>query len=149
MCWVAEQGFDSDARAPSVARQFASSALLQLVSPEGDCPPIDDAELVISELVTNSVRSGAGTVHLAVRLHHGALEVDVADDGPGWPRLVRAGERDTNGRGLVLVDALAQHWQAERIDSGGKRVRVTIAVPADFTRSLECDRPRSAGIDRG
>lgn len=102
---------------------------------------IDDAELVVSELVTNAVRAGARTVQVALDLHRGVLELDVTDDGPGWPRLVRPGERDPRGRGLVLVDALADRWRAKRVDSGGKRVGVTIAVPAQLTRSVPCDRP--------
>jgi len=139
---------DSDARAPGVARQFVSSSL-RLVAPVRHAEKIEDAELVVSELVTNAVRSGAATVHLALRVHHGALEVDVFDDGPGWPQLVRAGEQDAHGRGLVLVDALAECWQAEQIDSGGKRVRVMIAVPAEFTRSLQCERPWTGVTRRG
>jgi len=92
--------------------------------------------------------AGAGTVRVALRLHHGELEVAVADDGPGWPTLMRPGEHDAHGRGLVMVDALAESWRTERIDSGGKRVRVTIAVADEFTRSLRCDRPRAGAAER-
>lgn len=145
MCWAAERGFDSATRTPSAARQFVCSQLRGPLGPGRAAEVIDDAELVVSELVTNAVRAGADTVHVALRLHHGELELDVTDDGPGWPRLVEPGERDPRGRGLVLVDALADRWRAQRVESGGKRVSVAIAVPADCTRSLPCDRPR-AGV---
>jgi len=148
VCWAAERDFPSEARTPGAARQFLSSQLLRLLAPLRDAEAIHDAELVVSELVTNAVRAGAGTVRVALRLHHGELEVAVADDGPGWPTLMRPGEQDAHGRGLVLVDALAESWRTERIDSGGKRVRVTIAVADEFTRSLRCDRPRSGAAER-
>ncbi|PZS35967.1 MAG: hypothetical protein DLM58_02735 [Pseudonocardiales bacterium] len=62
---------------------------------------------------------------------------------------MRPSAQDAHGRGLVLVDALAQQWQAEPIENGGKTVRVTLVVPADITSSLECRRPRPdlAGLE--
>jgi anti-sigma regulatory factor (Ser/Thr protein kinase) len=149
VCWATERGFESEARTPSAARQFVASTLQRLLSPMAATEAIADAELVVSELVTNSVRSGAATVRVAVELHHGALEIGVTDDGPGWPTLVRPDADAAHGRGLVLVDALADRWQAEPIETGGKRVRVTLAVPAELTRSLQCHRPRADAAERG
>lgn len=147
MCWAAERSFASDARTPGAARQFVSSQLPDLLGPLDELDLAADAELVVSELVTNAVQAGAETVDVGLRLHHGELEIEVADDGPGWPLLVRPGEQEAHGRGLVLVDALAHRWRTERIESGGKRVLVTIAVPPELTRGLRCDRP-SAGAQR-
>jgi anti-sigma regulatory factor (Ser/Thr protein kinase) len=143
VCWATERGFDSEARTPSAARQFVGSALLRLLPPLGETEAIADAELVVSELVTNSVRSGAATVRVALELHHGELEVNVADDGPGWPTLVRRDAHEAHGRGLVLVDALAERWHAEPIETGGKRVRVMLAVPQEVTLALLCNRRRA------
>jgi len=141
VCWAVERGFDSDTRTPRAARQFVGSQLRGLLAPVGNAEAIDDAELLASELVTNAVHAGAGTVHVALELHHGELELNVTDDAPGWPTLIRPGGQDPHGRGLVLVDALADRWRAGRIDSGDKQVCVTIAVPAELTQSLSCDRP--------
>jgi anti-sigma regulatory factor (Ser/Thr protein kinase) len=148
VCWATERGFDTEARAPSVARQFVGSSLLGLLPPLGETETIADAELVVSELVTNAVRSGAATVRVMVELHHGELKLDVADDGPGWPTLARPDARVAHGRGLVLVDALADRWRAEPIATGGKRVRVTLALPSEVTRSVQCRRPRADLADR-
>ncbi|MDQ2750584.1 MAG: ATP-binding protein [Actinomycetota bacterium] len=141
MCWAIERGFASEARAPSAARHFVGTALVGLLAPLGQTDTLADAELVVSELVTNSVRSGAAAVRVGVELHHGELELDVADDGPGWPTLASVDMHQANGRGLILVDALADHWQVEPIESGGKRVRVVLAVAAELTTLLHCRRP--------
>jgi anti-sigma regulatory factor (Ser/Thr protein kinase) len=148
VCWAAERGFDSNARAPSAARRWAGSSLRRAVAAPRDAEPVADAELVVSELVTNAIRSGAGSIRVSLQLHQGELEVDVADNGPGWPRLVRPGEQDAHGRGLILVDALADRWRSEPVDGGGKHVLVTIAVPAEFTRSLPCDRRSEGDAER-
>jgi two-component sensor histidine kinase len=144
VCWATEQGFEGEARTPSAAREFVGSSLLRLLPSLGETEAIADVELVISELVTNAVRSGAATVRVLLELHHGELDLDVADDGPGWPTLLRPDAHRAHGRGLVLVDALAARWQAELIDTGGKRVRVTLPVPPEITQMLPCER---AGTD--
>lgn len=87
----------------------------------------EDAELVVSELVTNAVRaSGPGGRQVAVRVvwaDEGAVRVEVGDSGAGRPvpRVpVRGAE---GGYGLVLVEALAQRWGTERRPGGaGKTV---------------------------
>lgn len=148
MCWTAERSFVGGARMPSAARHFVGTQLAQALGPVGDAEVIYDAELLVSELATNAVRCGAASVHVALQLHRGELEVEVTDDGAGWPKLVRPGEHDPHGRGLILIDSLADRWRAERIDSTRKRVCVTIVVPADYTRSLDCDRPEARALER-
>lgn len=149
MCWSAQQEFDSDAQTPSAARRFVVAQLPNVLTAELAAALIGDVELVVSELVTNSVRAGAGSVLVGVQVHHGEVALDVDDDAPGWPRLGHPGERETSGRGLLLVDALADHWLAEPKDGGGKRVRVTMVIPAQMTRTLTCDRPTQEAATPG
>ena len=81
-----------------------------------DC--LDDATLMISELVNNSVEhGGAGPdsfLTLAIDVSDGVLNVEVGDSGPGFvPPASLAFEDDlevTSGRGLRIVAALADHW---------------------------------------
>jgi anti-sigma regulatory factor (Ser/Thr protein kinase) len=143
VCWAAEQSFSSEAATPSVARTFVHSQLQGLFGPSLRGGRFDDAALVISELTTNAVRAGADVVLVGLRVHHGELELNVTDDGPGWPAMMRADPRDAHGRGLVLVDAVADTWRAESVDTGGKRVVVTLAVPEEWTESVSCDRART------
>jgi anti-sigma regulatory factor (Ser/Thr protein kinase) len=146
MCWAAEQSFGSAVGTPGVARTFVSCQLRGLFGPSLRGGRFDDAELLVSELTTNAVRAGAATVRVSVRVHRGELELDVADDGPGWPARVRAGSHDPHGRGLMLVDAIADTWRAERVDTGGKRVVVTLEVPPEWTESVCCDRVRTSMV---
>ena len=75
-----------------------------------------DARLVLGELVSNSVRhAGSGSdqqIELALASSASALQVDVTDHGRGFdPAAARSRDVDrVHGRGLLLVDALADDW---------------------------------------
>ncbi|MEU6145069.1 ATP-binding protein [Streptomyces sp. NPDC047081] len=71
----------------------------------------DDATLVVSELVTNAIEHGRGkSVGLKVRLFAQELRIEVTDGTPTPARLRTAGLGEENGRGLVLVAAVAKEW---------------------------------------
>jgi two-component sensor histidine kinase len=78
----------------------------------------DVAELVVSELVTNAVRYGAGAVTLQLSRHHDGVVVEVGDEGAGTPRRRRSGADDEGGRGLLLVGALAAGWGVRQAGAG-------------------------------
>jgi anti-sigma regulatory factor (Ser/Thr protein kinase) len=84
-------------------------------------PCADDALLLVSELVTNSlVHSGSavagGEVTVTVAARGERVRVEVADRcGDGVPVLLPAADREAEGsRGILLVDALAARWGYER-----------------------------------
>lgn len=80
----------------------------------------DTAELLTSELVTNALRhTDGGAVLTATLSSAGAarsgrgsrrLRVEVCDFLPHHPRLRAPGDQVTSGRGLLLVQALADAW---------------------------------------
>ncbi|MFE6064620.1 SpoIIE family protein phosphatase [Streptomyces sp. NPDC056431] len=70
---------------------------------------IDDTALVISELVTNSVRYAKGPIQLRL-IHDGTLACEVTDDSSASPHLRRALDTDENGRGLFITAHLTQRW---------------------------------------
>ena len=79
---------------------------------------LDDARLIVSELVTNAVRHGSlgGPVDLVVRWNGQTMRLEVHSIGrfrppPGHRR---HGALDDHGWGLVLVDALADRWGVDR-----------------------------------
>jgi anti-sigma regulatory factor (Ser/Thr protein kinase) len=96
---------DIPGTAASVAlgRRFVDSVLdeLDLVSRR------DEVVLMASELLTNSVLHGRGSVGLVVTWLAPFLEVAVTDQGSGMGRRTAPGTFSTSGRGLHLVEQLA------------------------------------------
>lgn len=86
-----------------------------------------DAELVVSELVTNATRASERRCRMSLRMDAGELVVEVRDDGPGLPRLRPPSETAESGRGIALVHALAERWSVRPDRRGGKTVRAVFA----------------------
>lgn len=84
----------------------------------------DSAELIASELVTNSVTyAGAGVSWVTVSVYVGEVRVrlEVWDQSPAEPVRRDAG-LDENGRGLEIIEALCTRWGCQWPDVGGKSV---------------------------
>lgn len=75
----------------------------------------DDVEMVLSELVTNSVRhgNGSGEISVEVGVSDATIRVQVTDQGPCFAKEDPRGE----GMGLTIVDKIAERWGVER-DTG-------------------------------
>lgn len=86
---------------------------------------LDEAVLLVSELVTNSVTHsdsrGDGQVTLAVSQCGEMIHVEVVDAGSEAEPRVREDPSAEDGRGLFLVDAISSRWGAHR-DEGGRVV---------------------------
>ncbi|MEU5728882.1 MULTISPECIES: ATP-binding protein [Streptomyces] len=93
------------------------------------------AELVLSELVTNAMRVRVPRdrlvgVRIAWLREDGLLRLEVSDAGEGKPEVRAPGEDETGGRGLMLVEALADRWGFEQRTCGiGKTVWAELEVP--------------------
>lgn len=69
------------------------------------------AVLLAGELVTNALRYGAQPMRMVLKQEGLSLRVEVHDARGGEPpRLRRAAPESTNGRGMMIVDALAARW---------------------------------------
>jgi len=83
---------------------------------------LGDVLLVVSELVTNAVVHAVGTaVDLTVSLVDGVVRIEVVDRSTVMPERQALNHDGTNGRGLLLIDAVAETWGAE-LSPTGKRV---------------------------
>jgi anti-sigma regulatory factor (Ser/Thr protein kinase) len=117
-----------DAQAPGAARVVVADCLGDRVA----ASVFHDAQLLVSELVTNSVRhSGmpAGSeVIVSVDLTPGMVRLDVEDPGHAGTVALRAPEAGSGGGyGLNLVQALSERWGMERVAEGGTRVWAQLA----------------------
>lgn len=90
----------------------------------------DDAELLVSELVSNAVRHGGGHVQLRVLVNERDLTVSVYDDGDGEPVVSQRflGPEVASGRGLQLVEKLADGWGVFPAEGGGKTVWILLTT---------------------
>ena len=110
-------------QAVAAARRFVHATLTRW----GYTDLADTACLLVSELLTNAVHYARTPIGL--RLHHTAREIitEITDDNTHLPQRRLPGPDDENGRGLMLVDALATDW-GTRPDETGKTVWFTLAV---------------------
>lgn len=97
-------------RAAATAR-----AALEVLSEHISTSRLHDARLLVTELMTNSIRhSGAGresSIALALRLQPDRLSVAISDPGPGFrPQVAEPDLEQEGGRGLFIVDSLADRW---------------------------------------
>jgi anti-sigma regulatory factor (Ser/Thr protein kinase) len=81
-----------------------------------DQPSVDKLRLLVTELVTNSVRHAAARkVDLEAQVVDGGVRVEVTDEGPGFdPREQDRSASRESGWGLFLVERLAERWGVRR-----------------------------------
>jgi anti-sigma regulatory factor (Ser/Thr protein kinase) len=121
--WRATVDLPTDLSGPRAARRVVA-ALLDV----WDLSAIrDDAELVVSELVTNAHRHawGCGIFELEVVGRSDGVWIALADGSAIRPIVEELSVDRTSGRGMALVAALASDWGAED-RHGGKRVWVDL-----------------------
>ncbi|WTW98399.1 serine/threonine-protein phosphatase [Streptomycetaceae bacterium NBC_01309] len=68
------------------------------------------AELLVSELVTNSVRYSTGQIDLRLIVRENTLACEVTDANSAAPRMRRSQDDDEGGRGLFLIAQFALDW---------------------------------------
>lgn len=114
------------------AAAAAARALVRQRLRDWDLEHLQDAAVLLtSELVTNVLLHTTGLPTLAVdRIPHG-VRVSVADTSPVLPAPRRHSTEATTGRGVHLLEQLADDWGCQR-RPGGKAVWFTVTG---------CDRP--------
>lgn len=117
-----------DLRATSASVPRARAFCRALLTAEGAgfaFPHVrDDAEILVSELVTNAVRHaagacpGAGALRLRLLRVGALLRIEVHDPSPSAPRTRRVDLLEETGRGWLLVAAIADRHGAEQTARG-------------------------------
>lgn len=95
---------------------------------------VEEAELVVSELLGNAVRHAAalpdGTVRVHWQVKGRVVEVDVTDGGGGTqPKPLQSSVYSVSGRGLRVVRSLAHEWGVIDEDRG-RTVWVCLGGPS-------------------
>jgi anti-sigma regulatory factor (Ser/Thr protein kinase) len=106
--------FPAVAPSASGARRFVVSALRR----EGvSSDRVDLAALLTSELVTNAFLHAGTETRVTVRVDH-VIRIEVFDAGSGGVAMQSAAVDATRGRGLQIVDALADEWGHDETADG-------------------------------
>ena len=125
MAELVDVAITRDPHAPSSARR----AVEQFAQEQLDPTLVPDVKLLVSELVTNSVKYGEeGEVVLQLRSDHERhIRVEVVDQGSGFVPVARdRPATEVGGWGLHLVETLADRWG---VHEGSTHVWLEIARP--------------------
>lgn len=121
----AEWSFPADAAAVRTARTLVRDTLREW----GLDSVTDVTVLLVSELVTNSLRYASGPIGVRMYSHAGpTLLVEVSDPLPDLPRERVAEPDDEGGRGLQLVALASRRW-GTRPGNTGKTVWFELTLP--------------------
>lgn len=96
-----------------------------------DLDDIDNALIVISEMIANAVSHGTpdadGTMEIRWSIEGGRLELSVRDAGRGSDLTPRPFDEDSlNGRGLSIISRVADKWSVDLTQ--GTCVRAELAL---------------------
>jgi PAS domain S-box-containing protein len=132
----------ADARSVGSARRLLQDAMSR--SGADKDKHIDAAVLVLSEIVTNALVHAGTDVTVRVWSGSAGTRVEVEDGGTHLPVRRRYARTAGTGRGLQLVDELADRWGVHRRTSG-KSVWFEVGqVSGDFDDAQSSDEPDRA-----
>jgi anti-sigma regulatory factor (Ser/Thr protein kinase) len=100
------------------ARVMVTEALVEAGRTEFD----DSATLLVSELVTNAILHAGTTIEVVVAATSGGVYVGVSDRSAQLPVRREYDKQAATGRGLELVDIIAERYGTETHDDGSKTV---------------------------
>ncbi|MBV9659857.1 MAG: ATP-binding protein [Acidimicrobiales bacterium] len=101
---------------------------------------VADAVLIVSELVANAVRHCTHELEVSLVCHRDRIEIAVTDDNPEPAVLKQPHPLVPGGRGLLLVDALAQQWGQQQV-YGRKTVWARLSIPPGSALARNCSEP--------
>lgn len=130
--------------APAIARRLVRDRLGARTAPAVRA----EAELIVSELVTNAVVHGVGPIRVLLAIDDDVMRGEVIDQGTGFQVEIRErGADEVSGRGLWLVASLARRWG---VYDGSSHIWFELALrrPAPTATPPRLgERHRPAGLD--
>ena len=104
-------------------------------------------ELILSELITNAIRYGAGPIHVRL-IRDRTLICEVADGSSTSPHRRYAATTDEGGRGLFLVSQMAERW-GTRYTPHGKVIWAEQSLPEITQRPAPSPADADTPLDDG
>jgi len=118
---VAARGFPATLDSVAGARRFSAEALAG--SPDR---LLDAVTLMVSELATNALVHAVTEFGVSVQRNGSQVRVEVSDGGGGVPEVLSPTSSEPHGRGLRIVEHLADAWGTRESPSGGKVIWFTV-----------------------
>lgn len=112
------QRLPADNASPAAARRLVGEKLGDWY--DGDA--VDAVLLCVSELVTNAVVHARSMPVVSVEVRPATVRVEVRDTSPEPPKAEAGPVEGTSGRGLAIVEAVADRWGTRHHSDGGKTV---------------------------
>ncbi len=104
-----------NAASPAAGRRFVADVLWQRGF---STDVIDDAVLLTSEAVTNAVVHAGTPIDVVVTVDAAMARIEVHDGHPGIPVVRTAAPDAASGRGLRVIEALAEEWGVNHSGDG-------------------------------
>jgi anti-sigma regulatory factor (Ser/Thr protein kinase) len=112
----------ADPIASEQARRLADHVLLNWGLPA----LMDSARVVVSELVTNALVLNE-PFQLGLHRHGDALMIEVTDRNLGIPKVKQPDTDAEDGRGMLMVECIAEEWNIREEEDGAKTVWAVVA----------------------
>jgi anti-sigma regulatory factor (Ser/Thr protein kinase) len=87
-----------------------------VLSSWGEDDLVPDAAVVTSELATNAVEHAVSPFRVLLRRIEDVVRITVEDVGPSRPEIRPSVPDALGGRGVAIVDQLAQVWGCDSLD---------------------------------
>jgi anti-sigma regulatory factor (Ser/Thr protein kinase) len=88
---------------------------------------VETAQLLVSEVVTNAVMHGSPPLSILVGCRGpDGLLVEVGDGSTARPQERTPSAADESGRGIALLNQLADEWGVQPLPESGKKVWFTL-----------------------
>jgi len=124
---------------PASAR-IARRAVAEVVTEMGRSDLADTAALLVTEIVTNAIVHARTPIHVTITATPHGVRVAVMDSSPHLPVRRSYGAAATTGRGVAVVELLAERFGTDEVSGSGKTVWFelgTTSPPASPVTSRE------------
>ena len=128
---------------------LARRAVVEAVIASGRADLADTAGLLVTELVTNSIVHARSPIRVTIAATSHGVRVEVMDASPHVPVRRGYGRTATTGRGVAVVESLAERFGTDPVSGGGKTVWFELGTTAPPEPHDEAPGPVAPGKPAG